>query len=368
LIGGKFDASLDGFLDNSQSPNLIATAIRCVKQQTGIDLSSCKRWKHIISFVYNRDDSLAKDAPLEFSYIFFPDVWSILGDSLFKVDNLNITSQDDVSTLDSSYKNELVDGSEFVSQLIKNQIKTEAVSSSISSQENVSASLQQSNDSKPCVNSLDLHQDSGASNPLSCSSKNDSDTKMFPKQQTDSNLIPLISDVKEEDSTQNDENAQKVQSEQKDEEDKSAIISKRQALLDSINELKVADLKTHLESRGVKVKSNAKKPDLINKLREVLLQEFENDEETSDSVKENWWAKQILSKGDKTKKTEINAEQSMQTSVQQPDSSQQVDNGGLSMGQNVEKKPAQTVTDEKQSKNETDGQDSGKCVHVPLIL
>ena len=183
LIGGKFDSSLDGFLDNSQNPNLIATAIRCVKQQTGIDLSLCKRWKHIISFVYNRDDSLAKDAPLEFSYIFLPDVWSILGDNLFKMNNLNFSSQEDVSTL-KSFKNELFNNTESNLHLIKNEIKNETVAS-VCSQENASASFQHSNDSNTFIDSsFDSPKINSNLDSSFCFSKIVSDLEMFPKRQT----------------------------------------------------------------------------------------------------------------------------------------------------------------------------------------
>lgn len=53
LIGGKFVRHLDGLLANGE-PNLIATAIRVVKEQTGLNLSGCKEWKGFASFVYNK--------------------------------------------------------------------------------------------------------------------------------------------------------------------------------------------------------------------------------------------------------------------------------------------------------------------------
>lgn len=53
LIGGKFVRHLDGLLPNGE-PNLIGTAVRAVKEQTGLNLSGCKEWKGFASFVYNK--------------------------------------------------------------------------------------------------------------------------------------------------------------------------------------------------------------------------------------------------------------------------------------------------------------------------
>lgn len=84
LIGAKFDSSLDGFLPGSSSvqsprPNLIATCIRCVRDQTGLDLSRCTEWTHLCTFIYNqKNDYFSDSASIEYSYIFMPDVWSLL--------------------------------------------------------------------------------------------------------------------------------------------------------------------------------------------------------------------------------------------------------------------------------------------------
>ena len=80
LIGGKFNAQLDGLVGDQ--PNLIATAIRCVKEQTGIDLSRCSKWVSVASFLYNKDDALHDRPHTEYSTIFMPDIWSLLDDTL----------------------------------------------------------------------------------------------------------------------------------------------------------------------------------------------------------------------------------------------------------------------------------------------
>lgn len=80
LIGGKFNAQLDGLVGDE--PNLIATAIRCVKEQTGIDLTRCSKWMSVASFLYNKDDALHDRPHTEYSTIFMPDIWSLLDDSL----------------------------------------------------------------------------------------------------------------------------------------------------------------------------------------------------------------------------------------------------------------------------------------------
>ena len=44
LLGGKFNPEVDGFIPGTEKPDLIRAAIRCVKEQANIDLSSCSRW------------------------------------------------------------------------------------------------------------------------------------------------------------------------------------------------------------------------------------------------------------------------------------------------------------------------------------
>ncbi|CAG2167339.1 unnamed protein product [Oppiella nova] len=77
LIGGKFSAQLDGYLPDSEEPNLIATAIRIVGEQTGMNLSKCGKWRLIATFIYNRDNSVDPMTPyLEVNRVYMPDVWS----------------------------------------------------------------------------------------------------------------------------------------------------------------------------------------------------------------------------------------------------------------------------------------------------
>lgn len=109
LIGGKFDPKLDGYL-NENKPNLIQTAIRCVKQQTGIDLSPCKKWKHMCTFIYNRDDSPFYDnVSFEYSKIFIPDIWSLLERGPL-ASSLSIKNEE-LNSLDSS-KNDCTNDNE----------------------------------------------------------------------------------------------------------------------------------------------------------------------------------------------------------------------------------------------------------------
>ena len=77
LLGGKFNPELDGFIDGTTKPNLIKTAIRCVKEQCNIDLSPCNRWVSLGTFFYNRSDMFG-ECSYEYSTIFMPDVWSLL--------------------------------------------------------------------------------------------------------------------------------------------------------------------------------------------------------------------------------------------------------------------------------------------------
>lgn len=77
LVGGRFVQESDGFLPESDQPNLINTAVRCVREQTGLDLSPCCKWISIGTFVYNRNDTLGNAAVYEYTTVFLPDVWSL---------------------------------------------------------------------------------------------------------------------------------------------------------------------------------------------------------------------------------------------------------------------------------------------------
>ena len=84
LLGGKFSAEKDGFIDDKK-PNLIKTATRCVREQTGIDLSNCCKWISLGTFVYNRSSCL-EESFYEYSTVFLPDIWSLLGKTEIKVE------------------------------------------------------------------------------------------------------------------------------------------------------------------------------------------------------------------------------------------------------------------------------------------
>lgn len=86
LIGGKFDPNLDGFIAgstnkferNGRQPDLIATCKRVVKDQIGLDLSSCKSWTLLSTFIYNnKNDYFSPKASIEYSYIYIPHIWTL---------------------------------------------------------------------------------------------------------------------------------------------------------------------------------------------------------------------------------------------------------------------------------------------------
>jgi len=86
LIGGKFDPNLDGFVEGGQNeferhgrqPDLIATCRRVVMEQTGLDLSPCRSWVHLSTFMYNnKSDYFSPKASVEYSYIYMPQIWTM---------------------------------------------------------------------------------------------------------------------------------------------------------------------------------------------------------------------------------------------------------------------------------------------------
>lgn len=91
LIGGKFDPVLDGFIEGQRNeferherqPDLVATCKRVVSEQIGLDLGACRSWTLLSTFIYNhKTDYFSPKASIEYSFIYMPHLWTILGDSL----------------------------------------------------------------------------------------------------------------------------------------------------------------------------------------------------------------------------------------------------------------------------------------------
>ncbi|KAL7981364.1 hypothetical protein Chor_002260 [Crotalus horridus] len=75
LLGGEWSPSLDG-PDPATSPTvLIRTAVRCVKAQIGLDLSTCTKWYRFAEFRYLREGNPSCQ---EQTVVFLPDLWSLM--------------------------------------------------------------------------------------------------------------------------------------------------------------------------------------------------------------------------------------------------------------------------------------------------
>ncbi|XP_027205067.2 uncharacterized protein LOC113798701 [Dermatophagoides pteronyssinus] len=209
LIGGKFQRDLDGYLNNGD-PNLINTAIRIVWEQTGLNLSSCKQWRVFSTFIYNRDNSIdPSNAGYEVTKIYFPDIWSSF-ESIY-LPMKNVTEE----TIDTDLK------STTNSQSINEEINQESDESS------VKKSVEESKKEE------------------SMETKNDANvTKVRSK------LSPMdrvcIKDVSNENKKEYVEN-----------------------LLQTMANLKVADLKNELEKFYIRFESRWKKEQLFQRLQQV---------------------------------------------------------------------------------------------------
>lgn len=127
LIGGKFDSTVDGFVEGEtneferfgRQPDLIATCRRVVSEQTGLDLGPCQGWTLVSTFIYNnKTDYFSPKASIEYSFIYMPHIWSMtttdLDESPIEKESLAVN----VSSLPQS--NESRD----VSMTEENEIKT----------------------------------------------------------------------------------------------------------------------------------------------------------------------------------------------------------------------------------------------------
>lgn len=113
LIGGKFNKEQDGYLPQTNEPNLISTAIRIVYEQTGLNLSSCRQWRVFCTFIYNRDTTLNQDeAAYEVTKIYFPDLWSALDNIYAPLHGVSVLDEVSVSNSDPCDKNEVEVGNQ----------------------------------------------------------------------------------------------------------------------------------------------------------------------------------------------------------------------------------------------------------------
>lgn len=143
LIGGKFDPVLDGFVEGKNNrlerhgrhPDLIATCKRVVLEQTGLDLAPCMSWNLLATFLYNnKSDYFSSKASVEYSFVYMPQIWTMLRDSLDLKLPANLTEseipiQDDQPNLNEiGQENSVSKNSEDVATLIdQEETKTEEV-------------------------------------------------------------------------------------------------------------------------------------------------------------------------------------------------------------------------------------------------
>lgn len=268
----------------TQKPNLIGTAIRCVKEQTSIDLSCCSKWTSLATFVYNRNDSIlaTDDSDREFSCLFMPDVWTLLEKDNQQLiqEKLSSSSQSSASIIkdsndDNSDSQKLIIESND-SKIEQNEVKVDQHVSSQPSLDSTEGSNGIS-DHQADVSTLDT-------SALDSSYVSATDTSILQQpMDTSIGAIPGLELM----------------------EDLSATISEkpqvfqRQELLSRIGELKVTELKSELDERNIKYARNAKKADLLILLTDALNREIEDQDTICDSIKGNWWTNKILSHEDK---------------------------------------------------------------------
>jgi len=74
--GGSWDPALDGEEPNDES--LIRTAIRTMKELSGLDLSGCTQWYKFMEVHYFRPETSEANSHTEINAIFIPDAWNII--------------------------------------------------------------------------------------------------------------------------------------------------------------------------------------------------------------------------------------------------------------------------------------------------
>lgn len=313
--------------EGTEQPNLIATAIRVVENQTGLSLAKCKKWSEIATFVYNRDDSVDPiSPPLEYSKVFLPDIWSIMDDSsLYGTIKTNVDNE----------KNSCINDKNVVDNDIANTNSAMEVDSAVSEKHLVSTessvpTIPLSNDSSlPTQQEVgevsNIAQDSNEANNSTSTAKSEGVTPSDKQEIVSSDIAPMDTTSADDEvvsasnasistmpslekpvdssapsagnasaevlttvdsSAPGDSQPSENATANNVGGEVSGVDEQSQALLARLNDLKVAELKAELEKRGVKTKSNLKKADLIAKLKEVLSQPtIEDDGLVSDEVK-----------------------------------------------------------------------------------
>lgn len=219
LVGGKFDPTLDGFIEGSYNkferhglhPNLISTSKRVVLEQTGLDLGDCQSWTLVSTFIYNnKSDYFSSKASIEYSFIYMPHIWTVYND---------IFDRELMKTIDSERDNQntqtIVHDQEQATE-----IETKGVLMKQEASQDIEVHNQKNNQSEEVA----MSEAAGL--------------------------------IKEE--------------------------PVHQALNpDTLSELKVADLKVELDKRNVKYKGLPKKAELVAMLRESILSEQNGQEEVT---------------------------------------------------------------------------------------
>lgn len=216
LLGGKFSPELDGFVPGSdgKQPDLIRAAVRCVKEQANIDLSPCSRWISLATFLYNRNEEFGDDSCYEYSTIFLPDVWSLTQEPL--------------------------------------------VTSHLTQQPVTDKSADATPDTE--VNGLQAEKSGGGISASHAPFLREDESGNISGSSEDGG-VPVVVDTGLDDIEPQFNELFNTDTDSGDE---------RKELLDRINDLKVADLRTQLDTRGVKVPRNAKKADLVKLLTQEL--------------------------------------------------------------------------------------------------
>nr|XP_023701304.1 cell division cycle and apoptosis regulator protein 1-like [Paramormyrops kingsleyae] len=72
ILGGRWLSQVDGASPAKDPLSLIRTAVRCVKEQAGLDLGSCNQWHRLAEVRFLRDGEA------ETTVLFLPDIWRIV--------------------------------------------------------------------------------------------------------------------------------------------------------------------------------------------------------------------------------------------------------------------------------------------------
>ncbi|XP_054164443.1 cell division cycle and apoptosis regulator protein 1-like isoform X2 [Oppia nitens] len=387
LIGGKFNANLDGYLSDSDEPNLIATAVRIVEEQTGMNLSKCGKWRVISTFVYNRDSSVDPlTTNLELTRVYMPDVWSAFDGIYEPLKHLKTNNDLDIDNqIDSILTNDNLENNSEV--IDKKELKNseDIISSDATQSANVSVSQDSSlvtdTDIDSKCRSSDLSQtpinesqlmdtnvprvestptvDFASSETLVSDSIVTSDAPIVDPSSVDSvkpqeqelsatnieSELDLTSDITDDQSSQLNTSNEKVVP--------SGDSSELHQLLLRINDLKVAELRAELEKRGVRLKGSLKKADLVTKLREIINQLLEDQEIVTDEVKNDWWAQKIM-------KESVTSEEGNDQSITD-NNEEKVDNDSISSQPDVDgsviSETVQQSTDIDMTDNDTQSQE-----------